>query len=162
MLATKRTHSAHAFTLLEVMIVIVIIGVLAAITIPSFGGLVNEANKAAFVSDGKSITSAASLYRSREGVFPADASSGDIPVGFESYIDQNMWVNGTPVGGVWDFERDSYGYTSAFGVHFNGTGDTRDDAFMLEVDAIFDGGDLTTGGFREIEDDLRYYFVVAQ
>jgi len=152
----------RAFTLIEVMIVVVILGVLAAITIPTFGSLTMEANKAAFVSDGKRITSAAALFRSREGVFPEDSASGEMPAGFESYIDANTWVNGTPIGGVWDFEFNSFGYTSAFGVHFDGTGETRDDAFMTEVDAIFDGGDLTTGGFREIADNARYYFIVAQ
>jgi len=61
---------------------------------------------------------------------------------------------------VWDSENNSFGVISALGVHFNGTGDTRDDAFMQQIDANLDDGDLATGGLQKIADD-RYYFIVA-
>ena len=50
---------------------------------------------------------------------------------------------------------------SAFGVHFNGTGNTQDDAYMTEIDRTLDDGDLTTGAFQKIDSD-RYYNIVLQ
>ena len=36
----------------------------------------------------------------------------------------------------------------------------RDDAYMTQVDSLFDDGNLSTGGFRKIAAD-RYYFSVC-
>ncbi len=59
-------------------------------------------------------------------------------------------------------EAASYGLTSSLGVHFkNGTGDRKDDAYMQEIDAIIDDGDLASGSFRKLA-PRRYYFVVAE
>jgi len=46
------------------------------------------------------------------------------------------------------------------GVHFNGGGDTRDAAFMTEIDAILDDGDLATGSFRQTASD-RFYLLLT-
>ena len=51
------------------------------------------------------------------------------------------------------------GLTSALGVHFNGMGETRDDAYMSGIDAVVDDGNLSTGGFRKLAGD-RYYFIL--
>ena len=76
-------------------------------------------------------------------------------------MQQNKWEGGTPIGGVWDAENNSFGLTSSIGVHFNGMGKTRDDAYMQQIDAAMDDGDLATGGFRKIAGD-RYYMVVVE
>ena len=51
--------------------------------------------------------------------------------------------------------------TSALGVHFDGTGQTRDDMYMREIDALVDDGDLATGRFRKLEDG-RYYSIIRE
>ena len=61
---------------------------------------------------------------------------------------------------MWDFEQDSYGIKSAFGVHFWGGNGNQDDEYMRKIDEVFDNGDLATGQFRKIAAD-RYYFVLA-
>ena len=158
---TTMTRNRRGFTMIEIMAVVTVLGALAALVIPTFGSLTDEAARAAFVADIKGYSSASSLFYAQNARWPEDSSSGAIPTGFESYIDPVKWHKGTPIGGVWDFENASFGYGSSFGVHFNGTGATQDDTYMSEVDGLFDGGDLTTGGFREIEDNSRYYYVNA-
>lgn len=49
----------------------------------------------------------------------------------------------------------------AVGVHFWGGGPAKDDAYMQQIDAVVDDGELTTGWFRKIAGD-RYYFIIAQ
>ena len=69
------TKSVKGFTLIELMIVVAIIGILAAIAIPKFADLVTKSKEAAVKGSLGSIRSALSIYYSdTEGIFPATAS----------------------------------------------------------------------------------------
>ena len=151
----------RGFTLVEILIVVVILGILAAIVAASVSDATESARQQTFISNIKSYNDAAMMYITRTNEYPEDSSSGECPAGFEAYIDCDEWEAGPAIGGVWDFEfQDTGGYTSAFGVHFDGTGRTRDEAYMTEIDAVVDDGDLLTGAFRQIAAD-RYYYIVA-
>lgn len=66
-----RTITAKAFTLIELMIVVAIIGLLAAIAIPKFADLVIKAKEAAIKGKLGSLRSSISLYyANNEGVYP--------------------------------------------------------------------------------------------
>jgi len=150
----------RAFTLVEILIVVVILGILAAIVVPMFTNASEEARRAAFVSDVKVFSNAAEYYAVREGEWVPDGGSGSAPLAFRPYINVSDFESGTSLNGVWDTERFDSGVTSAVGVHFNGP-DPRDDAYMTLVDAMFDDGNLATGLFRRIAAD-RYYAVIAE
>ncbi|MEM9800242.1 MAG: hypothetical protein AAGA20_07950, partial [Planctomycetota bacterium] len=55
---------------------------------------------------------AATLFAVQTGDYPEDASTGNIPDGFEDYINADDWNDGTPIGGQWDFENGSFGIVS--------------------------------------------------
>jgi len=155
----KRSHSS-GFTLVEILIVVTLLGVLAGIIVPSFRSMSNESQHAVFVNNVKTFAEAAMLYREKTGEYLEDSGSGACPAGWEDYIDERAWTSDTPIGGVWDFELDSFDIKSAFGVHFmDGHGANPGDPFMLEIDKLMDDGDLGTGIFRKIADG-RYYYVI--
>lgn len=159
----SRPRSGYAgFTLVEILIVVVILGILAAIVIPKFANATSESSKSVFAANLRSFVEATSYYQFENGEYPEDGSSGAMPTGFEAYVDSKDWVNGTPIGGVWDTEADDLGGVKfAVGVHFDGTGVTRDDSYMLEIDRQIDDGDLETGSFQKLADQ-RYYSIVAE
>jgi prepilin-type N-terminal cleavage/methylation domain-containing protein len=148
------------FTLIEVLIVIIILGILAAVVVPAFSGMTDEARKGAFIRDLKTYADAIEIYTARTGYFVADSSSGEFPPELDGYLDAEEWERGTPLGGVWDVELMEQGITSGVGVHFQG-GSNPGNAFMADVDARFDDGDLTTGLFRRLQDNSRFYYVMA-
>ena len=152
--------TCKGFTLIEILIVVVILGILAAIVIPAYSSYQRDSHINAFVTCLRNFATAADYHHQREGEYFEDSSSGQMPGGWDAYILPNTWTHGTPIGGVWDFELDSFGIKSAFGVHFDGTGQTRDDTYMQEVDAVFDDGDLESGAFQKLADG-RYYYIVA-
>jgi len=75
-------HGTHAytpgFTIVELLIVIVVIGILAAITIVSFNGIQNRANDTAVQSDLQNIGTQIVRYNIEKGVFPTSSSLTDL------------------------------------------------------------------------------------
>lgn len=61
--ATDTSKQLRGFTLIEIMVVIVILGVLAALVIPNIMGRPDEARVNAAKSDIKAISNALSLYK---------------------------------------------------------------------------------------------------
>ena len=67
------TKNKKGFTLIELMIVVAIIGILAAIAIPKFADLINKSKEGATKGSLASVRSAIQVYYGdNEGWFPAD------------------------------------------------------------------------------------------
>ena len=70
------SKKAKGFTLIELMIVVAIIGILAAIAIPKFADLIRKSNEGATKGNLGAVRSALSIYYGdMEGVYPSDAAS---------------------------------------------------------------------------------------
>lgn len=155
-----RARLTRGFTLVEMLIVVVILGIIAAIVVPTFSNAATESSQSAFVNSLMTFAKAAYYYEAKTGKFPPDGGSGNCPAELEPYLDENKWNQATPIGGVWDSELNSFGFTSALGVHFWGGGVVHPgDAYMQAVDALCDDGELDTGAFRKIAHD-RYYLII--
>jgi type II secretion system protein G len=66
-----------AFTLVEILIVVVILGILAAIVVPQFTSATEEARSGNLESQVKTIDSALELFRARTGGYPNGGVIGD-------------------------------------------------------------------------------------
>ena len=75
----NKTKQLKAFTIVELLIVIVVIGILAAITIVSFGGITSQANVAAVKSDLNSNSRKLQLYYTQYGSYPTTLDGNNCP-----------------------------------------------------------------------------------
>ncbi|MBL0349154.1 MAG: type II secretion system protein [Elusimicrobia bacterium] len=82
----RNRWSVPGFTLIELMLVVAIIGLLAAIALPRFANLVVKSKEAAIKGQLGTMRSAISLYYvDNEGFLPASSSPGDFYL--ERYLD---------------------------------------------------------------------------
>jgi type IV pilus assembly protein PilA len=129
----------------EVLIVVIILGILAAIVLAAVGSPNRDANNAAFVGNLKHFARAFTLYQEKYGAFPPDALPGVLPPGMEEFADPQVWANARPLGGQWDWDFQQFGFTAGVSVFMP----TRTDADMVYVDRLVDDGDLNTGSFQK-------------
>ena len=71
---TAVLNTKSGFTLIEVLLVVVIIGILAAVAIPRLGGRVKQAQVAAAQADVNNVGMALRLYEVDNGNYPASLS----------------------------------------------------------------------------------------
>ena len=150
----------RAFTLIEILMVVIMLGLLAAIVIPQFMDFSGESRQTAFISSAKICVAAAKRYELDYGEYP-DAQSGMLPDGFGDYILSMKWEYGTPIGGEWQAQAPIAGIRSALGVRYRGNDPDHDPAAMQAIDEIVDDGNLQTGAFRQFG-GRRYFFIVAR
>ncbi len=67
----KARKNQKGFTLVELMVVVVIIGILTAVAIPQFTRVTDSAEQAGVAANLRTIEGAIMMYRADEGVYPS-------------------------------------------------------------------------------------------
>ena len=73
--SSKTSTVSRGFTIIELLIVIVIIGILVAITAVAYNGVTRQATEAALKSELKQANNEVELIKAKTGAFPTSASS---------------------------------------------------------------------------------------
>ena len=133
-----------AFTLVEIMIVVVIVGVLAALAIPAFQRVQRAAQNSRFVSDLRTFSQAFETYATKNGQWPPDGTPAVVPTGMSGEFRNAAWTATTSIGGQWDWDYKQFGFTAGISVYQP----TVDVAQMQAIDRLIDDGNLNTGNFR--------------
>ena len=151
----------RAFTLVEIMIVVVIIGLLAAFAIPAVARAQERARVNRFASDLRVFAHGLETMMLEVGALPGDPGSGSLSGGHAElgeYINASVYSQTTPIGGVWDIDSADFGVTAVVGVDFGGSPSSDQLAKLLAVDALIDDGNLESGVFRGYQSNRRGYW----
>lgn len=72
----KLRQQERGFTIVELLIVIVVIGILAGITIVAYSGITNRAKQSKVQGNASSVQSVAEAFNADKGYYPALAATG--------------------------------------------------------------------------------------
>ncbi len=117
--------SDKGFTIVELLIVVVVIAILAAITIVSYNGITERARASMATAELNNIAKAMARYKMLHGELPDDVEVG-IPVEIvqeltgreEEMIDTNIWVGSYYDYDVWDLNADNQMETYQISIRF--------------------------------------------
>jgi len=152
--------TTRGFTLVEIMVVVVIIGLLASLAIPAFQRVQRSAQNARAINDFRIFAQAFEVYNSQNGGWPPNAGAGVIPTGMSKDFKEDTWkAASTILGGRWNWDVNRPEF--AAGVSISGA--TVSDEQLIEIDTKLDDGNLTTGLFQKITDSpTRISYILQQ
>ena len=154
-LASNRSRRA-GFTLMEIMIVVVIIGLLAAMAIPAMQKVRRNAQHKRFVSDLRVFVQSFEQYAVENGSWPPNVGSGAVPANMTTALHIQVWTTENTLGGRWNWDR-NFHYAAAVTT----TNAIVSDSEMKSIDASIDDGDLTTGIFRKAS-NRRFSYILEE
>jgi len=140
---------ARAFTLVEVMVVITIIGFLTAAGLPGYRHLTMRSKVTALENDLRQFGTAIQTYTLQNGHWPANGDPQVIPPELAAAISDNF-TRTTPIGGVykWNFDVSADGITCKAAIVVQtmpGNAVSDDEELFLMIDRQMDDGALETG-----------------
>lgn len=142
----------RGFTLVEIMVVVVIIGLLAALALPAMARVKRNSQTARVVSDLRTFAQGFETYALKHGGWPPDSTPRVLPAGMSGEISDGAWAQDTAVGGQWDWDYQQFGITAGISIYEP----TASVEQMTEIDRKIDDGDLTTGNFRSRSNGYIY------
>ena len=150
---------AKAFTLIEIIIVVIVLGILAAVAIPKFANAQGESAVAAAAEDLKSIELALDLYCAQNGAYPPDVNSQVHVPQLDPYFKiPNPFAKPCPIGGVYDWEGPPTWDPPQVSIRNSGTS-VFTSADAQRLDEHFDDGDLATGRLRQDGADRLAFYI---
>jgi len=148
----------HAFTMVEFVVIIVVIGILAAIVAPKALHAREEATITAAAADLKAIENALALYVSEHGAYPRDVNRRRAVSVLDPYFkSENPFAKPAPIGGAYDYEGPPNWSPVQISIRSERqSSHTQETAQAL--DDYMDDGDLNTGSLRR-KGNRTYYII---
>lgn len=151
----------QGFTLVEMVVVVMIIGILALVAVTKMPNLSNDAKVSSVLTNINVIFNALEVYRSKEGEYPANEQAGAFPADLKDYLHESLFTAPTEIGGCYDWNGPGTGYSHyGISIHKHTLGaDTASSDFYQKLEKHDDGA-AKSGWIRASGKVI--YFVLAE
>jgi type IV pilus assembly protein PilA len=142
--------------LIELMVVVTVTGIVAAIAIPGFRNARNASIASRLANDWRVFAGAFETHATQTGGWASDGIGNSLPAAVQPYLEGSSWNQVAPNGGTWDWEQDRLGTKAAIALKVR----SPMPEVFVRVDRMIDDGDITSGSFRRYSD--RYMLILEE
>ncbi len=149
----------NGFTLIELMVVVVTIGILAAIVVPKFARAHTSATIAAAGEDILAMTQALENHNTNNGYWPAETAAGVSPPEVISrFKGESPFGKLCPIGSVYDYDNKSVNGTNTISIAIQPSAASPATSIVdaQSLDAFLDDGVLNSGRFQSSGNGYSY------
>lgn len=148
----SKRRRAQAFTLVEIMVVVVIIGLLAAAALPTYRRITMRSKGTTVVNDLRTFSTVFITHSLQNGRWPADGDPQVVPSEVAGQLPTNF-IRRTPIGGYykWNLDVPADGITAkaAIIIQADSGNPIIDDLEQIEmIDQLIDDGNTSTGNLQ--------------
>lgn len=137
------------FTLLEVMVVVVVIGILAMVVVPRFAAARSDTSVTAAAEDIAGIVRSIEFFNTNKGYWPADTKAGQVPPEVLSqFKNGNPFEKPCPIGGVYDYDNIATNNGIYITIRSTSSINAPNIVEAQALDAFLDDGILNQGRFQ--------------
>ena len=161
----------RGFTLVEIMIAVVILGILITIAVPTYRHFQRKAENTTFINNLRIFTQSFETYAMKTGAWPPPYAAGIVPTEMSGELREGDWTAGA-LGGQWKWDGwPSHGSKPTFSPWPGGVtaaisivGVNVDSTQMGEIDAIINAGNTSSSrSFQKTADSpLTYTYIVQK
>jgi len=147
-----------AFTLVELMIIIGILGILAALVLPTFTSAQGKASAATIASNMRALADACLVAYEQTGQWPTYSSQegdGTMPDELDGLMSENAWNDVIESWGTEDITLTANGSSLTFGAE--GTGNYTE--ILAELERLIDDGTDNAGQLIWQANTTRYQLI---
>jgi len=149
----------RAFTMIELLVVIIVVGILAAMVVPKFATAQQDTSLAATAEDLKVIEAALQMYVAKNGTYPRDVNRTKYPPELKPYFKNgNPFEKLVPLGGKYDYEGPPNWNPVQISMRTESGTVGHTEAEAQRLDDYMDDGNLATGLIRR-QGGRTYYIV---
>ncbi len=147
------------FTIIELVVVIMVIGVLAAMVVPRYVGAQSDTRVTAAGEDILGIVKSFEYFNANNGYWPAETSTGVLPPEIQSqFTRENPFLKASPIGGAYDYDNTASNNGRTISIAIRGTSTSPAPTIIdaQALDAYLDDGVLNTGRFQTTTSGYAY------
>jgi prepilin-type N-terminal cleavage/methylation domain-containing protein len=145
----KWASKQKGFTIVELLIVIVVIGILAAITIVAYNGVSARANFTRYVSDLRNTTKLIEMYKAQNGSYPTTTSTWSFQNNDASAPSRNAYITGLVPA-----------FTSALPINTDASGAYVYNSNGIDYKLIkYNGGGIPASEWSQVPAEMKDYLV---
>ena len=157
----RSDEPAGGFTLVEILIVVVILGILTSIAVPMFADHAGRARREAFAANLRDLAQVAALYHQKYAALPPQDAAAPVPAAMMTAVGRIDFPSVTPLGGYWHVGHipdHGWGVGVWWTAAEESAGAVKRDCEA--VDAALDDGSKAGGRFVCDEGNSRYYWII--